>query len=227
GAGPGPIGLDEEIDAAREGLSAVPWVRWSEEGRRRWRSVRRRLARAGGWMEPEDLRDRLRPRLLEIARSGFPAEPPPDRSEGLEVLPLFYDPALGCLAITDHPGGVELLVLREDGGDPVPAGAWAVPDRSPDCDADADRTLRGYLDYLLARDFTYWAAAARAGDDDRLIDLVEEDLGRFGALVLARAWVRRAMTHPTRGRLDASAILDGIRATDAEFLDRPTLGRIL
>ncbi|MGI0130343.1 MAG: hypothetical protein ACREEC_09380, partial [Thermoplasmata archaeon] len=82
---------------------------------------------------------------------------------------------------------------------------------------------------LLRRDFTYWSAAERLRTVRRgtLADEVAADLGHFGALVLARSQLLERL-HPTKeGPLTAERVWDGVRATDGEFLDRPTLGWVL
>ncbi|MCI4358392.1 MAG: YkgJ family cysteine cluster protein [Thermoplasmata archaeon] len=224
-----PSGLSEELEAAHEEFEHQPHAHRLAECARRWRVLEGRLRRRGSWSTPEEISDSLRPHLRILARSGFPPPPPPPSSGGVENLPLVFDPDLGLISIADHPAGWEVLSVEEKGGPPRSLGVWPAPDQPPSVTADGNRVLESYLEYLLRRDFTYWSAAERLRTNrgGSLLEEVGADLERFGALVLARAQLLERL-HPSEGGpLTAERVWDGVRATDGEYLDRPTLGWVL
>jgi hypothetical protein len=223
---PQPTGFATELDAVLERLDSDSVDRSASQSQRRFRTVAARLERNGLWDDPEDIRAAIRPELGQLTREAFPPEDPPDRGEGIASLPLFRDPKFGVVAIARHPGGWEFLSLTERGGEPTSLTVLPPPQRCPEMYPGGERVLQAYLEYLLARDITYWQAAERL-DPDGEFGMAEEvalDVAEFGALVLSRAWARERLRAVDPGPLDAEAVLDGVRATDAEFLDRPTLG---
>lgn len=223
------LGLEAEMDATRAALQEVPWRRWVEENERRWRIVRRRFDRLGRWVEPEEIEGALAPRRLELALRGFPPAAPPDASLGLSALPIYRDEAIGIVAFGDHIGGWEMRRLPEDGASSEVLSVVPVPAKPPPIEDTALALLSDYLGLLLRRDLTYWAAAEslRSGAIGGLLEIVERDLIEFGGLVIARAMAIGSLHGRATDRLGAPQIAEGIRATDAEFLDRPTLGRAL
>jgi Fe-S-cluster containining protein len=224
-----PKGLEEELRAVREELGQRPIDRTLDRHRRDWERLEQRLGRRGRYQSPTEIEQQLRPELLEIARAGYPPGPPPPASEGIAYLPLFLEPGLGLLAIAGVEDGAELLRIDEAGASSYSAGIWPDPREPPVLDPGGERALRAYLGHLLDRDFTYWAAALRAAAnaDESLLELVEEDLAEFGATVLARADRRRRLRGLPDGPLDGELVWEGVRATDGEFLDRPTMGSVL
>jgi len=223
---PRPTGFASELAAVRERLGSDDLDRLASQSQRRFRTVAQRLARHGLWDDPEEIRTAVRPGLLALVRDAFPSEDPPHREEGIASLPLFRDARFGVVAIAHHPGGWEFLSLTERGDEPTSLTVLPPPQRCPEMDPSGERALRAYLEYLLARDITYWQAAERVDPDgpDGMAEEVAMDLAEFGSLVLSRAWARERLRGVEPGPLDAAAVLDGVRATDAEFLDRPTLG---
>jgi Fe-S-cluster containining protein len=221
-----PAGFALELEAVRDALGPDHGRTWSDQSVRRMRTVQRRLERGELWEEPEAIRAAVGPELPDLVREAFPADDPPEAEDGIAGLPLFFDEVLGRVAIARHPGGWEFLALSEDGRSPRSLGVLPPPERCPELTDDGQRALRGYLGYLLARDLTYWQAAARVRPDGGagLLEEVAWDVSDFGALALARGQLRRELRGAGSGPLDAAAVLDGIRATDAEFVDRPTLG---
>jgi len=192
---------------------------------RRGRKVERALRAEGRWQDDEEVRATLRSRLPRSAGGDFPVEDPPEISEGLDRLPLFFDGRAAPLALGRGLGGWEVLQLSASGG----AESIAVippPERPPALDTGAVRFLDGYLRYSLERD-AFLAAVhldALHANDGSVLEWAVEELRALGAIVVARAVVRAKL----RGRGDAvltqAEVADGVRATDMDSLDRPTWG---
>ncbi|HEV2165396.1 MAG TPA: YkgJ family cysteine cluster protein [Thermoplasmata archaeon] len=224
-----PEGLSEELEAVQQELLRHPAEERLREASRRWRLFKSRLLRTGGWSEPSEIRASLLGSLPSLVRRSFPPPPPPSVSEGIDALPILFDEAVGLVALADHAGGWELLSIEETGQRSRSLGVWPAPSRFPLVSPEGEELLRAYLAHLLDRDFTYWSAAERVRSErsGSLERAVSEDVGRFGALVLARAEGLQGFRSADRGPLSADLVWDGIRATDGEFLDRPTLGWVL
>ncbi len=175
----------------------------------------------------ETARSRLRTDLPMPRPDDLAAVPVPEESEGLDRLPLFFDARYGRVALAGGDEGVELLALREGGGIERRLASFAYPDHLPRIGAEGDRLLRGYLAYVLERDGFVGAALDRteARGEDGLIDRCREDLRELGAAVVSRAVYRTWLDGGSAEGLDADAIASGIRATDADYLDRATVGR--
>lgn len=231
GAGP-PEGFELETEAVREETGRRPVERWLTEAGRRRRTLERRLARDGrggsGWADVE-------PRLVRRApvppAACFPVALPPAEESPLESLPLFHDAEEGTVALRAHAGGMELLVLAEGGGPPRSLGVLVPPDRPPALGEEGRNRLGDYLRYVVARDSFLWGLLADVASGDAPNPTLEEHAcaarDEIAAHVLTRAWVRARFTGRTDGPLGAPEIDEGIRAYDAELLDRPTLGRVL
>jgi hypothetical protein len=221
-----PVGFGPELDAVRARFEPGEVDRSLSQAQRRFRSGVARLQRKGLWEEPKAIREALRPELLGLVRDAFPPEDPPEREDGIASLPLFRDPRLGVVAIAKHPGGWGFLSLSERGEEPTSLNVLPPPTRCPEMAAGGERALQAYLEYLLWRDLTYWQAAYHVDPDgeDGLLEEVAWDLADVGALVLSRAVTRQRLRGVDPGPLDAESVLDGVRASDAEFIDRPTLG---
>ncbi|MGI0054049.1 MAG: hypothetical protein ACRECR_07345, partial [Thermoplasmata archaeon] len=149
----------------------------------------------------------------------------------LEELPIFFDERFGRVVARVGPvrGSYELLALRETGGVADRIGAFAVPESPWRLGAGARELLEGYERYLLARDHFLWSTylEIESGAEGPLEDRLRGNLGEAAAEVLRRAAVRaRALGDPAP-ELGREAVLRGIRATDSELMDRPTLGRLL
>lgn len=224
-----PIGLADELAEAGRSLATLPVESWLRENARRYRTLARRLDREGRWTDPAEIRRSLRTEGARLARTFYPPPDPPSRSDGISTLPLFHDEKAGVVALARHPGGLELLELREDGDEAATLAVHELPSSPPALEPGAEKGLVAYLAHLLERDLTYWAALSSLseGSEATLEEEVRADLGWTGATVLARAWFRSALRGASGRRLGLEELLLGIRATDAEFLDRPTLGRVL
>jgi Fe-S-cluster containining protein len=220
-----PIGLDGEIRAARQRMSPASY-RLQEEATRRRARIRRGLDRAGRWMEEEQVRNRLRGSSVRLEPPDFPVEDPPSAEEGLDRLPLFYAGTTGPLALASGLGAWELLELRPEGGVERMLDAVPPPTSVPSVDAAGRRVLEGYLDYWLRRDalFGHVHLEMLESDDGTVEEWVAEELRTIAALTLARAYVRARASRATTGSLTADDVLDGIRATDQDLLDRPSWG---
>lgn len=228
----GPSGLDAEIRAAEAEIGRSPLAAWSAEHGRAEDRLFRILARSGYREDPEAVVARLAtaPPVAEAGRGAGLSVPP--RGAPLEELPLTFDERRGgvvALRGGDRDGTYEIVALREGGGIAERVGTYAVPEEPVRMEPDAERLLHGYARYLLDRDHlvwaTYWELAngADGGFGERLRGNLIDAL----AEVLRRAAVGALAAGAPAPRLGPAEILLGIRATDAELLDRPTLGRVL
>ncbi|MCI4326824.1 MAG: YkgJ family cysteine cluster protein [Thermoplasmata archaeon] len=212
-----PAGLEGEIASARE--------EWGRSGTRR--ELDRHRVRFRGRDGDDDVRawrTEMHADLPWPERPEFPPEDPP-RAEGeLSELPVAYARSHGVVAFASHPGGWLVLTLSEAGDEPTTVGVVPPPDAPPPLTTTGRRMLQGYLHYLLERDDAIDAALAEPGPPGPVDDAIRADLVRTGATVLARASVLQRVEGRT-GPLDAEDVWCGVRATDAEWLDRPTTGR--
>lgn len=221
-----PEGLDLELAAVRDALAELDEAQVAR-ARRAWR----RALAALGTLEPLATHERAEARQsLEDLGTVRPADDGlPSESDGLETLPLFHDAEFGVVALSGDGDRVDLLQLREGGGVAQRLATLALPESRPTLDDGGRRVLTGYRDLLLARDATVGAAALRAIDagETTLVGALVEDVRATLGTALARA-IARAQLHGLSGvTLDAAATLEGVRATDADALDRPTVGRWL
>ena len=224
----GPVSSDfmsemKFVEREVEQAQATGDLRWASQRRR---SVERRLGRVGIWQSEEEVRARLRGTLTDMVPEELLHEEPPPEEEPLESLPMFHDPALGRVAWRPHTGGVEFLSLRESGGIAQHLGVFASPTRSPGLDAPSRSLLLGYLRYVLERDATIGAAYDHLLEADPALpeEVVAEDLTLIANQVVRLAVLRRALTSDRRGELTVKDLENGIRATDMDILDRPTVG---
>jgi hypothetical protein len=193
------------------------------------RQTERRLGRQGRWQPEDEIRGRLRSRLLSLIPSELPLEEEPTEEEELESLPLFYEPGVGRVARRPRAGGLEFLSLREEGGIAAHLGVLAPPGRAPALEPAGAAMLHGYLRYLLERDTTIAAVYLRLleGDEGLPDQGVENDLREAAGQVLLMATLRRALVSGRRGALSAADIENGVRAVDMDLLDRPATDRRL
>ncbi len=220
-----PEGFTEELGAVRAELaSAAPSI--LDAAGRRWH---RALRSEGIGPDPGSVA-RLRATVWEAR--PFPTDEHlrqidlPEGDEGLAQLPLYFDAARGRVAIAASVDGAELLTLRESGGIGESLARYPTPSRLPVLGAEARALLEGYLGYVLQRD-AFLGAVLEAREEGELAERLGEELRRVGADVISRAVWRAQLGGRDGGRLDADQIWDGIRATDADLLDRPTVGAFL
>lgn len=231
GWGPGraerePVSLDlaSELASVEARLGEATPARRAAVAKRASRLVRA-LRAEGRWQDDDEVRAALEDRIPRPTAKEFPVEDPPPSTDGLERLPLFYDRRDHPLAFARGLGGWELLAIPAHGG----AESLQVippPERPPPLDGAADRLLEGYLRYELHRDAFLAAAqldAFEAGEGS-VVEWTERELTALGAVVLARAVVRAKLHGEERESLTATEVADGIRATDMDWLDRPTWG---
>jgi Fe-S-cluster containining protein len=212
-----PVGLSSELAAAE-----AEWVRSGTD-----RELDRHAVRRGRRMPAAELRETrasLHRELPWPEEADFPAEDPPDPDDGTEELPITFVGAQGRVAFGSHPGGWMLLGISERGEEPRTLGVVPPPTSCPALSTAGEQLVHGYLHYLVERDDAVDGVFAQEGVEGPVVDAVKADLVRTAATVLSRAAVLQRLD----GRdepLDAADIWDGIRATDAEWLDRPTTGR--
>lgn len=228
GPSPGgaPRGLEEEIAAARSASG-------SEEGRAQAADsaavvarLYRRAARQPGFAPEAAWRARLA-RELGAGAEDDPPEGLPAEGEGLDLLPLFWDGPGRIAALSGEPDGVQVLLLDPRGGVRERLGPFLEPERRPTLAPEARPWLEGYLRYLLARDQFVDSVVAEWTREPRGVDLrgaVDEALRTASATVLARAALRARQQGRTGENLGPEEVLDGIRATDADLVDRPAPG---
>lgn len=221
-----PVGLEAEWAAVDRELSLGGAASGVLEATHQRGRLRRQLERLGLWETEDRLRAATRAELPAVARGRFPVVELPARQDGLENLPLFFHARYGRVAIGAAPGGWELLGLSEGGGEPAELGIFSVPEQAPRLTTEGDRLLRGYLTYVLERDQFVWELFFRllAGESGHPTALARESLSDVAADVLCRGSVRAKLDGGTGETLTAREVADGIRATDADLLDRPTLG---
>jgi Fe-S-cluster containining protein len=228
GAPLGPVSSDltSEIEYVNREVvhaEATGQLRWAL---RRRRNVEHRLRRKRSWQSEEEVRVRLRPQIDRLVPTELSPPDPPEEEDALESLPMFYDAAFGRVVWRPHPGGMEFFTLYETGGIDRHLGVLDSPTRSPGLDASGTTLLQGYLSYLLERDATigmmyeYLLEAGPASPEQ----VVADELQLIAGQVIRMACLRRALTSDRRGELSRRDIEDGIRATDMDILDRPTVG---
>ncbi|HEY6237567.1 MAG TPA: YkgJ family cysteine cluster protein [Thermoplasmata archaeon] len=222
------LGLENEVATVRGEMGRVP-----EPERRRIEREWARAARRAGFPPDSAGLDRLRSEV----RSAFPSpslanvleSPLPEESEGLETLPLFFDPTYGRVALAGAGEEVDLLSIREGGGVERRIASFGWPERLPRCVGPAARLLRGYLEYVLDRDALFGAVmvGGALGTAEGAVGAVRRDLTEIGGTVLARSYWRAQLAGGLGESLSIHEVAAGIRATDADYLDRPTAGRWL
>jgi Fe-S-cluster containining protein len=224
-----PVGFDSEIRAADEELRETPWADWRHEHERLLARLERRLTAEGRWEDPEELRRELFLHPPGPDARGQLTLPPPE-SGALEELPVFFDPQFGRVALrSSGPQEYSLETLLELGGPGESLGRFHLAADLPELTPEGARMLRGYVRYLVVRDHFFWAALheLRSGAQDSLRERLRSNLVEASTEVLRRATVRGQLHGESGQRLGPEEVLDGVRAVDAELLDRPTLGRIL
>jgi hypothetical protein len=221
----GPIiGLDAELGSVR-GRIGPATARLVAEAVRRRRRVQRELSEQGRWVDEEEVRHRLRGRQLIPNPEEFLPSELPAASLGLERLPMYYDDHPGPTALSQDTDGWESHELFPEGGSRTGGRAFP-PERRPAFEPGAERLLAGYLLYWLHRD-CFLAAVHQEmlyGTEGTVVDVALEELHAIGSDVLARGAVRAQLRGEAGVRLTRTDVENGIRATDQDWLDRPTWG---
>lgn len=216
-------GLDGELRRAEARCRSEEGREALASARRDGQRVERRLQKEGRWIPTPEVRASLRERLPLPDSSDFPVDDPPPLEAGAELLPLYFDGGEGPVAIAGHAGGWQLVELQETGGVRSWLGVWPPPTRMPPLEPAAEQALRDYLGYWLERDalfgFAHNAMVEEPSGEDVLARVARE-LRYIGATVVTRARIRAS----AQGRIAASLtevdIDRGIRASDADLLDR-------
>jgi len=217
-------GLETELSSLRRRITPAV-ERQRAEAERRHRRIERELSTQGRWMDESDVRKLLRDRTLIPTTEEYAPEDPPGAEDGLELLPMFYDARPGPVALGRGLGGWEALELSPEGGATL-LGLGVPPDRPPGLEHDAEVLLSGYLRYWLARDGFLAAVQLEMLStlEGSVVDAVLDDLHAIGSSVLSRGSVRAKLRGEDGGVLTFEDVALGIRATDQDWLDRPTWG---
>lgn len=223
-----PLGLDAEIAAVRSELELPRSVVLVEEAEARFALAIDRLHRRGF-----DIKDALSERLewTEIPElpGVYPALTPPSVDEGLENLPMTFDPKYGRIALAGEGSAWRLISLREEGGIDTELGTYLIDGPPPAIDEDAQSLLAGYLQYALSRHLTLGQLMVEIEEfgDASYSEGLDRTRQALAADVVTRAVVLARLHGQSSHRLDIGSIEAGIRATDAEWVDRPSAGLIL
>ena len=176
-------------------------------------------------MDDDEVRRVVAHRTLVPGGRDYAPSELPGMEPGLEQLPIFFDGRRGPVALANVGEAWEGVELAPEGGSES-VGVAVPPERRPLVDADGEEFLAGYLRYFLARDC--FLAAVQWEMVRGLLGTVDEialsELHAIGSDVLARASVRAQMRGDSGARLATADIELGIRATDQDWLDRPTWG---
>ncbi len=219
-----PLGLDGELRAVMQRLGPET-ERRRRVTERRGRKVARQLESEGRWQEDAEVRAELDRSLPLPGPSEFPVADPPSTEDGLEQLPLYFDGRVGPVAIARALGGWELLEMASTGGGRS-LGVVVPPDRPVPIDPAGSAMLEGYLRYMLDRDAFLGAVHLEMleGTQGTVRDWAGAELRALGAEVVSRAAVRAKLDRGSVSDLRAGDIERGIRATDQDWLDRPSWG---
>lgn len=221
-------GFESELAAVEHELAELS-VRGKEDAERGWARACRRVGLAPTVEGLAELRAEVGDLPIEATDDSLELVDLPSEDDGLEHLPLFFDAAHGRVALSGLERGVELLAIAPEGGIARHLASYARPTRLPRLTGDGRALLRGYLRYVLDRD-VFVGAALRAAMDDPEIPLLGHlaaDLVDVEVAVLTRAVWRAQLSGLEAGELSAAEVAAGIRATDMDYLDRPTAGRVL
>jgi Fe-S-cluster containining protein len=223
-----PAGFENELEAVRGRISGATSRRVEGSARRRQR-LRRELTGQGRWADEADVRATLGARLPFPTVDDFPAEDPPSAEDGLERLPLFFDGRAGPVALAQGIGGWEVHELSPEGGFVRAVAVVPPPARLPPLRPDARSLVEGYLRYWLERDAFFGAVhlAMLESADGTVAEWAAAELRAIGALTITRAEVRAKTRRGDVDALTAADLVDGIRATDQDLLDRESWGEPL
>jgi len=220
----GSRGFEHEVESVRRRLTPAVG-RQVREAERRRRKLARQLERDDRWADEASARAQLQGQRLTPSDADYDPEEPPDAESPPELLPIYFDGRAGPVALSRALGGWEARELSPEGGGRT-LGVLAPPARRPSLDREAEELLEAYLRYVLDRD-SFLAAvqwelfAGRRGD---VLSAALEDLRTIGSVVMARAAVRSQAAGSVPTQLGRPQIEQGIRATDFDWLDRPTWG---
>ncbi len=226
----GPVGLESELAAVAAESASAPLLSWESEAADAERRLFRRSRRGDGGETPDAVRARIRAEPPALDPTQELALPPPGRDAALEELPVLFDPRYGRVALrSSEEGAYELLGLREAGGSVGRLATIPLPEEVPPLEPSAHAALAGYARYLVDRDHFVWSTyqEIRSGRTGSFSDQLAANRTEALTEVVRRGAVLARFHGRTAERLTLDDLRDGIRAVDAELLDRPTMGRIL
>ena len=218
------VGLDSELGSVRARIGPAT-ERLRAEALRRRRRVVRELSTTGRWVDDTEVRRLLGvDRLIPGPEEYLPSELP-ELSFGLERLPMCYDGRRGPMVLAQSADGWEAHELFPEGGSRR-TGMAVPPAHLPEVDQGAEALLVGYLRYWLSRDCFLGAVQQEmlARTPGTVAEVALEELHAIASDVLARGAVRAQLRGDAGVRLTRRGVEDGIRATDQDWLDRPTWG---
>lgn len=219
-------GLDAELAAVRAEMERPVARTASQAAAVDYTQALVRQRTRPGWIEPEEFRSELahRDRWAELV--GYP-EPPPEPDADADSIPVAFLPDLGVVGLAGEDGRWSVRTMPEAGGGRT-LGTYDLPRDPPRLDGPARRLLGAYLRYAFDRDAPFgqllWSLRRSRDDwEDALWTLVDE----AASLVVTRAALLALARGETPVALGRATVLDGIRASDADLLDRPTIGAVL
>jgi len=216
-------GFDEELRSVYGRLSGARRLR--EEAVRRRRKIERALAAEGRWVDEEEVRAALREGSIALDPEDFHDLELPEAEGPLEALPMFEDGRSGPVALGRRWSDWEALEIAETGGGRS-VGVFPPIEAPPELDPAGRDLWAGYLRLMLERDAFLAAVHLDTLDEDEgsVLDWAEAGLRAVGADVVTRGSFRARLRGRDPMRLGRQEVEWGIRATDAEWLDRPTWG---
>lgn len=220
--GQAPVGLEGELAAAHRSVETLSPAE-ADRIERRWNAAVRRAGLTESTLL--ELRERLRSGETRWENDEWSDPGLPSEEAGLEHLPLFHDEQLGRVALAASGERVAMLVLREQGGVDR-RFELELPDQPPQLNEEAVALEAEYRRLWLERDGFAGAALLRANDEGRrpLEEVLLEDLFEVLGAARARAFWRERLAGRSGVTLSRDALAAGIAATDADYLDRPTVG---
>ena len=224
-----PIGMDGEVASVSAELARPETESRIGAARREFERARSRFEREGRWADPARLGSLPVDRALDRLAEAGPARRPNDERDGIEFLPLTFDESEGRIAFAGTDDGWVILRLSEAGAPPERLGTFTDPPAVVQLTSDATRLLHGYLAYVAARDSFLGQTMHRLLDEPgvSLVDALEEELIQAASQVVTRGLLLERLHGRTGVSASVGSVLAGIRATDAELLDRPAVGQVL
>ena len=221
-----PVGLDAEITAVREEFASRLAAVRSQRSARSMRAALRKAGVTSG--DVTELQARVASRIPEILRSGESPWLLPHRNAGLETAPMTYFPEIGRVAMLSRGNRGVLLSVAETGGVRAELGEFPL-DSPTRVSGEAAPLLRRYLAYAARRDglVAGLLMESRIHGVRELESALSREIAMISATVAQRGAILRRLAGAPGDELSVGAVEDGIRATDAELVDRETVGAVL
>jgi hypothetical protein len=138
---------------------------------------------------------------------------------------MYFDDRPGPVALGERDGAWEAVEVSPE-GDSRPLGVAVSAAAPPVLEPKAEELLAGYLRCWLARD-AFLAAVSwemMSTPEGTVLEVALEELHAIASDVLARGAFRAQLRGESGIRLTSADVERGIRATDQDWLDRPTWG---